>query len=176
MKTLNIGLIVLAILVVLPFASAFGVSTPYWKENPLVMNPGEMKDVTLNLQNMVGDKDVAIRVSLMNGQEIATLTDSSNDYLVPIKTADTYVHIQIKIPQNVTLGSVYPVTLSFITITSGAGGAVSMGTGIEKSFDVIIQAPVEQQAPVSTTTILAIVVIVLLVIILWLLLKKKKRK
>ena len=37
---------------------AFGVSSPYWDENPLYLKPGETKEVTMILQNMVGEDDI----------------------------------------------------------------------------------------------------------------------
>ena len=34
--------------------SAFAVSSQYWDDNPVSMNPGETKEITILLQNMAG--------------------------------------------------------------------------------------------------------------------------
>jgi hypothetical protein len=172
MKKLMILFLVLS-LSLIPLVSAFGISTPYWKENPLVMQPGESKDITFNLQNMVGDTDYTIHVVLMNNSNIANITDASDDYIVKAQTADTYVHMHIGIANNATIGTVYPITLSFATVTAGNSG-VSIGSSIEKSFDIVVGQKIEKPGiPVAVWILIAIVIIIAAVVLLT---KKKKRR
>jgi len=171
-KSLYFG--ILALMLMLPAAAAFGVSTPYWKENPLIMQPGETKEVSLNLQNMVGNEDLNVRVDLLAGQEIAKITDVSMIYPVRMGTADTYVHMTISVPKNATIGTKYTLTTSFATVASGQSSGVKIGTGMEKSFDVIVGEIKENPSPVSNTAIAAIVAIIIIMAII--LLAKKKRK
>jgi hypothetical protein len=159
----------------IPLVAAFGVVTPYWKENPLVMQPGEAKDVQFNLQNMIGSTDYNIRVNLMNNSGIAIISDSSTDYLVRAKSADVYVNMKIKIPANATIGTIYPITLSFATISSGEGG-VSLGTSIEKSFEVIVGQKIEKPGIPIYVWIIAAIAAIAVIIIITLLIKSKKKK
>ena len=158
--------------------AAVGISTPYWKENPLVMQPGELKDVVLNLQNMVGDKDVILRATLEEGSEIAEITDTNTDYLVPSKTADTNVHVRIKIPSDAQAGDLYKLRFSFTTVTSGESGAVALGLSIDKSFDVIVEEIREPEKPAFSTTgyTLAVLVLAVLLLLWWWISQKKKRR
>jgi hypothetical protein len=153
---------------VISSVSAFGIATPYWRENPLLMQPGESKDVQFTLQNMVGD-DVTIRVALLDGSNVATLTDYTTDYLVKKGTANTKVNMHISIPAD-SAGAKHTITMSFSTVTSGASGGVKIGTSIEKSFDVLV----EKEAKAGAETWMWIVAALALLAIIILLLKPKK--
>jgi hypothetical protein len=166
-KTLILG--IFALLLVLPFASAFGVVTPYWNERPLIMQPGETKEVSFNLQNMVGETPYNVHVVLMESSNISMLTDASNDYLIPVRTGNTYVHMKVSVPSNAVIGTQYPITLSFTTSASGTEG-VSMGTSIEKTFNVVVGQVINKPAmPAYGWAI----IIFALAIIVALLLKRK---
>ena len=171
-KSLYLG--ILALMLILPVAAAFGVSTPYWKENPLIMQPGETKEVSLNLQNMVGSEDLNVQVDLLAGQEIAKITDVSTVYPVKIGTADTYVHMTISVPKNATIGTKYTLTTSFTTVDSGQSAGVKMGTGMEKSFDVIVGEVKEGTPSPISTTAMAIIIALIIIVAIILLAKKKK--
>lgn len=132
---IGIGVVVL-ILFLASFASAFGVSSDYWKGNPLKISPGETKTITLRLQNMVDVNDITVKAVLKNGGEIASV--EKKDYLVRMGTKDTEVPITVSIPDNVPIGSDYEVTVSFNTVTPSGEGTVSIGTGIDTTFDVVV--------------------------------------
>jgi len=156
--------ILMLIALSIPLVMAFGVVTPYWKENPLIMYPGESKEVSFNLQNMVGDKDYAIRVALLESSNIALITDASTDYLIRAKTDTTYVHMIVSIPSDAAIGAVYPITMSFSTITAGNEG-VSLGSSIEKSFNVVIGKEIAKPAIPAYTWIIVAVIIVIIVLL-----------
>ena len=103
---------------------AFGISSPYWggsNPNPLKMYPGETKDVYFNLQNCPSLSDYCpkvdekVAVSFLEGSEIANLI-SGAEYLIPYGTADTYIHMQVSIPQCAIQGSSYNVEFYITTI------------------------------------------------------------
>jgi hypothetical protein len=164
---------------------AFGVSSPYWKDNPLMLYPGGSSVVEINYQNMNSAEDINVNAEITKGREIASLGKS--DYLVKKGTKDTAVLIEIKIPDNAVIGSIYTVTLTSKTVTPGATGGVSFGLGMDTTFDVkIIQEPTaeplaeEEKAELPETKfsfgtlILAILGILAIVIIIFMLYKKKK--
>jgi len=168
--------------------AASGVVSEYWRpNNPLKLNPGDSQTVQFRLQNLPDTSpDVTFRPSLVEGQEIATLEE--RDYLVPGGTADTSVPVTINIPENAQVGTKYAVGVEFRSVTSGAGGGVSLGTGFTKTFDVEIvevPPPVEelepspQEAGSNTGMIITIVVLLLLVVVIIVVIyvvKKKKNK
>ena len=126
----------LAILLV-SFVSAFGVATPYWEGNPLIISPGETSIVLLGVQNFVGDEDITVKVVLKEGSEIASVPEG--EYLIKAKTKDTQIPVTVSIPLDISLvGMEYLVTVSFRTVNSGEGG-ISLGTGIDLNFDVVVK-------------------------------------
>ncbi len=120
-------------------ALAIGVTSPYWNERPLILFPGETKEASFILQNMVGENEVTLRASMVKGQEVAKLTDKSLDYTIPFGTKDTKVNMQIKAPKNDPIGSKYTVEVLFTSITQAESGQFQLGSAFQKSFDVIIQ-------------------------------------
>lgn len=163
------------------FVRAFGVTAPYWSERPLFMSPGETKTVSFELQNMVGNENLTVKATILNGTEIATLVDSSDSYFVPLGTKDTKANLKITIPADAANGTVYKIAVSFDTITSGTGGGVVIGTGIVKSFDVIVtteaaaEGEQQKQSKLSAGVIIGIIIIILLIIFFILKLLKKRK-
>lgn len=141
-------------------ASAFGVSAPYWADNPLTMAKGEIKIVNINLQNMVGNEDVAVKAELKDGSDIAQLT--ADTYTVKAQTSDTMVPLKISIPKETAAGTIKTVKVEFKTIALENQGMVNMGTGMSVSFNVIIS---EETAKQSGTARVIIIVLALLIAI-----------
>jgi hypothetical protein len=179
----GIILSVLAAVLVLSFiqVSAFGITSNYWRERPLELQPGQTAEVTLELQNMVGNETVTLNATLMSGSEIAQITDASNIYVVPPQTKNVLVHLTITIPEDAPLEKEYTIGVSFLEIKTGGQG-VAMGSEIEKSFPVIIRMPV---APVSTPVstglsawlvILIIFIVIIIVLVILMLIKNAKKK
>jgi hypothetical protein len=170
-KEIYLTIAVLLVLASIASVSAFGIGSPYWKERPLIMQPGEIKDVSLELQNMVGTSDITVRAELIAGSEIAAITDASTDYLVRQKTANTNVHLRVVISADTKPGSTYTITMSFSTVTSGAtNSGVKVGSSIEKSFDVVVGGETE-----GVEAWMWVVAAIAVIIILALLLKPKKK-
>lgn len=162
------------------FVSSIGFSIIYSKNNPLILAPGETKDIQVYAGNSPTEGDMKLKVDLTEGGEIASLTDSDTTYdvkaggLVP-------VNIRIRIPSNVAEGTEYTVGLVVRGITP-AGGTVSIAGETGASFTVLVQKPV---TPVIETPqeerigagwiILGIIVIIAVIIIIYFIIKSRKR-
>lgn len=165
LSTLILGVMLISLV------SAFGVSSPYWDGNPLVMDRGETKTINLNLQNMVGEGDVKVKAVLVEGSDIITL--SKEVYVVEKGTSDTMIPLKISIPKDAVPGETKSIKIEFQTIQDDSGG-ISMGTGMSVAFDIIAT---EEIKDADTATVLALIIAtIILAIILWVLLKKKKKK
>lgn len=127
---------VLVFAILVSYANAFGVSSPYWEERPLTMYIGETKTVDLNLQNVVGDEAVTVNIELKDGEEVATLSEDT--YTVAAGTSDTMVPLVITIPEDAVIGDTYTVSVDFKSVAEGEEGAIALGTGSTTTFDVIV--------------------------------------
>ncbi len=158
--------------------SASGVTSEYWNganENPLRIAPGETKEITFTLQNMVGDDTLSFRAQVVNGTSIATLVDANPIYTVPPQTKDVQVKLVIKLPANAVLNQRYNVGVSFTSITNAEAGQFRIGSAFEKYFDVIptISAAVQAPEKTSKTMYLLILGIIIVLMIIWYLRKKQ---
>ena len=153
------------ILAIIPLISTFGVSTPYYDNNPLIMDKGETKIVNLNLQNMVGEDDVSVLAELISGSEIASLGETQFD--VKIGTHDTYAPIEIKIPRDFPEGTTNRISVQFKTLSKQGEGMVAIGTGMTISFDVITSGETAKRN-IPWTPIISIFILLLVILIIFL--------
>ena len=73
-KLINISIFALVILLATSFTvTAFGVTSLYWDGNPLILMPGETREVSFTLQNMVGDEDLALVVEVTSDKQYVKL-------------------------------------------------------------------------------------------------------
>ena len=167
---------IILIILSISFISAFGVSTSYWKGNPLLIAPGDTKTISLRLQNMVEDgEDITVRAILTDGFEIASTEEK--DYLVRAGTKDTEVPIKISIPLDTPLGTEYRVTVSFKTITPGGTGGVVLGIAIDTSLDVLVaEVGVEKAERGNLNFIIGMVTLIAIIIFILISAFKKKKK
>ncbi len=183
---------IVIVLLLINFACAFGATPPYWKDRPLIMVPGETKEVPIILQNMVGGKDLTLRAEIINGSEIATL--ENQNYPVPFGRNDIKANLKIKIPNNTKVNDKYQLTILFEQVSQDEGKMLQLSTGITASFPVIIsgeeikQKPVEEKQPseisespkstakIFSTIIISIIamIIIILIFIISLLIKNHK--
>lgn len=169
-------LLIILLLSVLPIVNA-GVSSPYWNDNPLIMAPGETKNVALILQNMVGDQDLVLKAELEEGSEIATLIDSNLEYLVPLGKKDIKVNLRISIPENTPIDTEYNIITSFREVKAEKAGMVHLGTRIDKAFPVIVKAPPQpilEEKPITITNTTLLIILIIIIVIGYFILKKKK--
>ncbi len=152
--------------------NAFGVSSPYWDENPLYVQPGETKDVAMSLQNMVGDSDVTAIADLRSGSEIATITDDNKNYLVPLGVSNVPVNLKIQIPVDAKPGKEWNIGITFNTVAENTGGGVGIGSGVTKGFKVIVAEKPKISAQASKIlgiqTLTGVIILIVILIILFL--------
>jgi|WetSurMetagenome_2_1015567.scaffolds.fasta_scaffold45415_2 hypothetical protein len=176
---------ILASLVVLmflgiSFVSAFSVSSPYMENKTLNLYPdSKTTDLQFVLQNGGGATDnVSIKVEVISGSDILSVTDSNNIYAV-VPGDKIPVNMRITLPSNVTVGDNYNIALEFTTVASGESGQFGFGTGQEQDFKVlIVNRVVTENETKHNGTLLYIIlgILVLLVIIVLVLIKRKNRK
>lgn len=150
---------------------AFGVSSPYWKDNSLEMYPGQSKTVTLNLQNLAdGAGDVVAELELVESSGISSLVRERYDV-----DAGEQVDagLRVSVPSDAEVGDSYNIEVSVKTLTSGESPGVAFGTGMTTAFQVnVVEKP---EMPISTTTIAIIIIaIVAVLVIIWYLLRRRK--
>jgi len=167
----SVSISCIALILLIGFASAFGVSAPYWEDNPLSIERGTTKIVEINLQNMVGNEDVKVKAELVEGSDIASL---SNDvYDVRAQTSNVMVPLKINIPDDAKVGDVKKVKIDFRTISPNNEGMISMGTGMSVAFDVNITE--KQKSASNYVTPVAIVLVIIVLAVALIILAKRKR-
>ena len=174
----------IALLLLSPLASAFGVTTPYWDDNPLIMQPGQTKDFVLTLQNMVeGSEDIVLKAEMVSGSEIATLVDEELEYLVPFGRKDIEVNLRVIIPEDAQLNKEYTIGVSFKQILEDEGKMVQMAGEVGKNIPVIVKSESEvlpepeetlEEEEKGFPTAMVVLLLVIIVILGYVILKKKK--
>ena len=152
--------------------SAFGIASDYYEGKPLVMAPGETKDIVFGkLQNIVSGRDMTMRAKIVGGEEIATLTDDSLDYFVPLGTKDTIVNMRVSIPKGAVEGE-YKISVRFSEINPPKEkGTVTLGTSTTDTIKVLVQKP--EKIGIGWI-LLVIVLVVVVIVVLYFIIKSKK--
>jgi len=181
MKINNISKIgiVLAVLILLSVnVLAFGVGSKYWQENPLIISPGETKDIFVTLQNMAGETDLLATGKITTGSEIAWITDADKTYLVPTGGEIIQVNIRVSVPIDAQLGDLKELIISFTTQGTG-DGPLSIGSAVEREIPISIQEKpkevIVEEAGMPAWVIYLILVIIALIIIIVIIVKNKKK-
>ena len=169
---------------------AFGISSPYWKDYPLEMLPGQMKEISFNLQNCPSLKetcvkeDVNIIASFEEGEEIAEII-SGSEYNIQFGTADTNMVLRISIPQEATIGDSYNIRFSIASPPREEEGNIQLKLKYSVDFPVVIvgesavqSTPTTQieepETKLGTVTVTILIIAAVLLIIFIILLKRKK--
>ena len=190
-RTKNYSIVLLLILfsfILVLNVNAAGVSSPFWDENPMYVQPGEVREFRYLLQNMVGDSNIKVKAELEPGTEIMEFIDENTIYDVPLGKSDIPVNMKIVVPENAKDGDSWQVGVKFITITEAKEGAVSIGIAYSKGFKVVVgdKASPGSKVVISGTTTkpvlsneaLGFLALVVILVILALIVKyvHKKRK
>lgn len=172
---LGIALLVGAFLLI-HNVSAFAVSSQYWKEKPVILYPGTTTEIHVVLQNMGGEETITVTGTIIEGSEIATLSDSSNIYTVPVG-ARVNVNITFNVPEDTAIPSNYSIILSFVT-SAGEAETLGLGSAIQKIIPVFIVKEPRKQMELKSSPWLYIIlgIIALVIIIISIVLKRKKKK
>ncbi|MBU3905170.1 MAG: hypothetical protein KJ906_03415 [Nanoarchaeota archaeon] len=178
---LNLGLFIIFLLIV-SLVSAFGVTTSYWlPDKPLILYPGETREVSLVLQNMVGDKDLTLKAQITEGSEVAELVNPDTEYFVPFGSKDISVIVRVYIPEDVDLEEEYNVAVTFKEIIEQKGQMLEMSGSVGANIPVLIKSYSESTgkspAMKNPSLLYALaIVIVLAAVIVFVTFKKKKSK
>lgn len=173
-------LYLLGILFLVFYVNATAISMPYLKDKTMVLYPGTSSEFELILQNMIGEEDEKVMMTLEEGNEIAKIMDKENVYNVAKGTKDTKVHIKINIPSDTPLGAEWTVRFKTSMVTEEEEGMVQISGGVSDYFKVRVgpvpeQVLTKEKSPVNVwwmiTGIMLIVVIVSLTVY-----KRKKGK
>ncbi len=188
-KIKNLKIIILSIFLLVMLSlnvNAFGISSPYWDDNPLYVQPGETKEFSMSLQNMAGGEDIIMTAELNSGKEIATLTGQSTTYNVPLGSSNVPVYLKIIIPKDAKPKQEWQVGISFKTASKNTG-PVTIGGAVDKGFKVIISEPKTTSESVNTkankqiissklTGFLALVIVLIIILVLVSYFRKKRVK
>jgi hypothetical protein len=166
------------------FASAFAVSSPNWKENPMILYAGETRDFNMILQNVGGSEALSVRPSITAGSDIIKLIDSEEIFTIPAG-GRIYVNLRAAMPADAVLDTVYNFDIVFTSVPGNEPGSFGFGSSVGKKFDVIVgpQYVVEEPeyAPspsIGGTKIIMIVIatVIGLFIIWWIINKNRSKK
>lgn len=182
-KIFNKNILISSLFVILIFSitltSAFSVSTPYMENKQLNISlESKITDLQFVLQNGGGaTENINIKVLILNGSEIISITDAEDVYLVA--PGDKIpVNFKITLPEEVKNGDSYDIVLSFTTVTQGQSGEFGFGTGQEHKFKIVaVKEEIPKENKFKEATIYLIIgIIFLLIIIVNILIKKKNKK
>src|SRR3989344_4796440 len=163
-------------------SATVGVTSFYYDKNPLIVNPGETKEISFGLQNHGGDADATVKVELADGFNIAEFTDENLEYFIELDGDDVSVPLTIKIPEDAQPGQEWSVGASFsIKYRPRSWGALQISSTYFKDFKVIVKSEVPTTQATKTiipssplvNLIVLIVVLVLLILLMKAFSKKK---
>lgn len=179
-KKLGLNFLIAGVLVLMlcSLVSAFGYSSTYTRDKPLIIAPGETKDVQIRLKAGPSEGEMLMDVDLTGGSEVATLINPDLEYTVS-SGSDGVVEIRVDVPQDAVEGAEYLVAMLVKDITSADNsGTVPFTITTGASFKVLVQKPAEEEeqpAEISTGwVVLAIVLIIVLIVIIWFVAKSRK--
>ena len=188
-RNIKLVLVIMLLLVNTGFVLALSVNSPYYKNNPLEMYPGQEREILFNMQNCPSlldscDKeDVSVVVSLEEGSEIAEIVGNEN-YKIDYGTSDSNIRLKVNIPDNAAIGTEYLVKI-LVSADPKDSGSVQLGLKYNIEFPVVIKdasnvAVVlgEETATSNNIFNMVLVVIILsiiiLVILVWILFSRNK--
>ena len=146
MKFRKITSIVIFLLILTPVVYSLGLTSTFLGDN-IGMYKGERLVLTFFLQNMVGEKDLNVKVELLEGSEVAKILDGPI-IEVPYGRTDIPINLEINVPDNPK--SEYQVAFMVKTIASPDQRTIQLSTGLEKRLKVVVG--VNEERP-STRTV-----------------------
>ena len=165
MKTKYLPISMLMILILSALASGYGVSSPFWDNKPMVIHPGETQDVSLEFQNMVGEKDITFKGSVTEGQDIVTILDPDPTYFVPFGSKHVQAKIRVSIPEDAKTGETIKLGVTFTQLLEEpeSGKMIQLAGGVKASFPVVIES---REKPEKATSLPATAIFISLGIVL----------
>lgn len=144
MTKFGISLLVLLILLVTSIngVHAWGVA---YSENQISLKPSQTYSIRTSLQNMVGDDEILIYISLKGDTEIAEL--SEKEVLLQPQTNTHPVYINITIPEE-NYKTKYNLQ---VTYTEKAKGGIMVNIATEKVVNYVINIKEKQQENIESS-------------------------
>ncbi|MBI2148251.1 hypothetical protein HYU23_01085 [Candidatus Woesearchaeota archaeon] len=183
-KFVKLVILIILVICLLPIVYGFGVTTPYWDTNPLVMAPGQTVEFNLLLQNMIGNEDIKARAKVVSGHQFIQITDNITEYFVPFGKSDVKINLKVSVPLNATDVN-YTLGILVETIPPSSSSVVQLGSGIKQTIPLVILGGSPQPKPLDLTppakkeerefnkTYLLVLIIIVLIIIAMLWYKKR---
>lgn len=162
------------------FVSALGFAQDYHDKNPLKVGPGETVDAVYGRFQNQGNKSINLKIELIEGGDIATLTDSNlNSFVIPAGSLETPLNVKISIPEEVPEGTRYNLKIRYTDISdNGGNGMITMTQSSTSSIPVLVEkTPIAPEKPATGNTIwivLIVIIAIILAIVAYLLIGKKK--
>ena len=116
------------------FAYSFGLGTPYLDNNTLRLEPGQSYNYVLNIQNG-DDIEFDVDFNYSSDGDIARLV-SLDRHILP-RTYDNKAVIEIKIPDDAAIGTLYSLAYSAKPIINQTG-QVMMTVEIKRSLSILV--------------------------------------
>ena len=177
------GVLLLFITIFSLNVNSSGVSSPYWDENPMYVQPGEVKEFSYTLQNMVGNEDLTMKVELEGNSGIMQFVDKETIYSVPLGRSNVPVMVKITVPKDAKEGDQWDVGVRFTTISKNKGQPVTIGAAFSKGFKVIVGKPIvdenintEISKSLLSNQVIGFLILVVILIVLLIALKYFHKK
>ena len=183
---------ILFVIFLLPIVYGFGVTTPYWDTNPLVMSPGQNVNFHLLLQNMVGEENIVATAKVSSGDQFMDIIDTNEEYLVPLGSRDVQINLNVNIPEDTPNGD-HILGLVVTTFPDTPTGMVQFGAAIEQKIPLKIvggapppnppdlaatahqEKPTVEEKKINTGFIVALIILVAIGLLSIVFLLKRKK-
>jgi hypothetical protein len=114
--------------------SAFGLSTPYIKDETLNVNAGKTYEYGITLQNS-DSEGYYVDIAYASTEDVASL--ESTEYYVQSETYNTTFYFTIKIPVDAPVGKTYALEYAAKPRVNESGG-VAMGVEIKRGITILV--------------------------------------
>ena len=171
-----LSIIVLTIMLC-SLVSAVAISLSYHDLNYLKVGPGETKNIVFGRFQNTEDQNKTLKIELIEGSEIAELTDGNLDsFVIPAGELNVPLNIKVSIPEEVVEGTEYKISVRYKDIADSEGtGMVTMVESKTTSIPVLVQKTEEEPTGISVTWIIVgILAIIILIVIIKFVLKSKE--
>ncbi|MBU2615545.1 MAG: hypothetical protein KKC19_00385 [Nanoarchaeota archaeon] len=144
------------LIISLNFLSAFDVISPYNKENPLELSPGEIKKIQLTLKNTGENENVTLTATVLG-----TGASILGDAIYPISPGtEIPISLEVSAPENASVGKEYEIDISFNEVTTQEGGILSITSLVTTKIPIkIVDKTKTENTPIGLTSLLILGVI-----------------
>ncbi len=170
----TIANVLLFLLLFVSSAYAFGITSDYNSQSNLVLAPGQSKQFSMVLQNMIGGEDLIAQAEIIEGKEFISALNK-NEYVVSFGKQDVHADFKVSVNQIAPQGE-HNISIMFkVSPKNPKEGMLQFNTGSEIRFKLIITGEVVRKKTINPGVVILVSVLVLLLIALsiWALRKRK---